>query len=87
VTTQQIAGAIGVALSGVIFFGLLHRADPSSYAGSFAVALGFNVVVFLVTALMVQVLREYEVGVWSCGVTSLGGGESCGCASGRSPSR
>jgi MFS family permease len=58
VTTQQVAGAIGVALSGVIFFGLLHRADPFSYTGSFAVALGFNVVVFLATALMVQVLRD-----------------------------
>jgi MFS family permease len=57
VTTQQVAGAVGVAVSGILFFGLLHGADPPSYASSFAVALGFNVVLFLVTALMVQVLR------------------------------
>jgi hypothetical protein len=58
VTTQQIAGAVGVAVSGILFFGLLHRAGPSSYASSFAVALGLDVVLFLVTALMVQGLAE-----------------------------
>lgn len=56
VTTQQVAGALGVALSGVLFFGLLGRAEP--YASSFAVALGGNVALFLVTALLVQVVRD-----------------------------
>jgi MFS family permease len=58
VTTQQVAGALGVALSGIIYFGLLHQGGTPSYGTSFALALGFNVAVFLATALMVQVLRD-----------------------------
>jgi MFS family permease len=53
VTTQ-----IGVALSGILFFGLLHQGGAPPYADSFAVALCFNVVLFLVTAVMVPVLRH-----------------------------
>jgi hypothetical protein len=58
VTTQQVAGAIGIALSGILFFGLLHQGGAPPYADSFAVALCFNVVLFLVTAVMVPVLRH-----------------------------
>jgi MFS family permease len=58
VTTQQVAGAIGVALSGILFFGLLHQGSPPPFADAFAVALVFNVGLFLVTALMVPVLRD-----------------------------
>jgi predicted MFS family arabinose efflux permease len=56
VTTQQVAGALGVALSGVLFFGLLDSSYP--YSSSFALALGGNVALFLVTALLVQVVRD-----------------------------
>jgi MFS family permease len=56
VTAQQVAGAVGVALSGILFFGLLHR--PLAYASSFALALGLNVVLFVATALLAQVVRD-----------------------------
>ena len=56
VTTQQVAGALGVALSGVLFFGLLGWQFP--YASSFAITLAGNVGLFLVTALLVQVVRD-----------------------------
>ncbi len=56
VTAQQVAGALGVALSGLLFFGLLHR--PSPYASSFALALIWNVALFLATAFLVQVVRD-----------------------------
>jgi len=56
VTTQQVAGAMGVALSGVFFFGLLHR--PLAYTSSFGLALILNVVLFLATALLAQVVRD-----------------------------
>jgi predicted MFS family arabinose efflux permease len=56
VTTQQVAGAVGVALSGVFFFGLLHH--PLGYASSFGLALVLNVVLFLATALLAQVVRD-----------------------------
>jgi len=56
VTTQQVAGALGVAVSGVLFFGLLGWQLP--YASSFAITLAGNVGLFLVTALLVQVVRD-----------------------------
>lgn len=58
VTAQQVAGAVGVALSGVLFFGLLRAAEPPSYPFAYALALGLNVALFAVTALLVQVIRE-----------------------------
>ncbi|HEY7200248.1 MAG TPA: MFS transporter, partial [Candidatus Dormibacteraeota bacterium] len=55
VTTQQVAGAVGVALSGLLFFGVLTRAP---YATAFALALGLQIVVFAATALLARGLRE-----------------------------
>jgi MFS family permease len=62
VTAQQVAGALGVALSGVLFFGVLHRAGPPPYGLAFAVVLGYDVALFLATAILVQFLGGDEVG-------------------------
>jgi MFS family permease len=56
VTAQQVAGAVGVALSGVLFFGLLHLSFP--YATAFGMALGWNVALFLATAVLAQAVRD-----------------------------
>jgi MFS family permease len=56
VTAQQVAGAFGVALSGVLFFGLLRLSFP--YATAFGLALGLNVALFLATAVLAQVVRD-----------------------------
>jgi MFS family permease len=62
VTAQQVAGALGVALSGVLFFGVLHRAGPPPYGLAFAVVLGYDVALFMATAVLVQFLGGDEVG-------------------------
>jgi MFS family permease len=59
VTAQQVAGAVGVAVSGVFFFGLLHR--PFPYPSAFALALGLNVALFLATAILAQMVRDRAV--------------------------
>jgi MFS family permease len=59
VTTQQVAGAVGLALTGILYFGLLHHAAQATRA--FAIALGFNLVLFLITAGLIQLLRGAEV--------------------------
>jgi MFS family permease len=51
VTTQQAAGAVGVALSGVVLFGLLPHV---AFGDAFAVALGLNVSLFLLAALLMR---------------------------------
>jgi MFS family permease len=56
VTAQQVAGAVGVALSGLLFFGLLQYAVP--YATAFAIALGLDVGLFLIAAVLVQLLGD-----------------------------
>ena len=53
-TAQQVAGALGVALSGLIYFGLL---PGTSYAEAFAGTLAFNVGLFLLTALLARQVR------------------------------
>jgi MFS family permease len=55
ITAQQVAGALGVALSGVLLFGLLQRAEP--YSMSFAIAAGFNVVLFAAAGVLGLQLR------------------------------
>jgi hypothetical protein len=56
VTAQPVAGAFGVALSGVLFFGLLRLDFP--YPTAFAKAFGRNVALFLATAVLAQVVRD-----------------------------
>jgi len=53
VTVQQVAGAVGVALSGLLFFGLLAW---TSYATAFAFALCLQIVVFAATAVLARSL-------------------------------
>jgi MFS family permease len=55
VTAQQVAGAAGVALGGVLFYGLLPQAG---YAGAFGGTLVFQVVLFTATALLVQAISR-----------------------------
>lgn len=50
VTTQQAAGAVGVAVSGLVLFGLLPYV---AFGDAFATALGVNVALFLLAALLV----------------------------------
>lgn len=56
VTTQQTAGAIGIAISGILYFPLLGR--PPAAQGAFRIALLFNVALFAITAALVQPLRR-----------------------------
>lgn len=53
VTAQQVAGATGMALSGVLFYELLSRV---AYAGAFGATLIFQVVLFAATAVLVQAI-------------------------------
>ena len=55
VTAQQVAGVLGVAVSGVVFFELLPKAP---YASAFALTLSLNVVLFLLCAGLVRYLVE-----------------------------
>ena len=54
VTAQQVAGAVGVALTGLAFFGLLQASLPIGEA--FALTLGINVALFVATTVLVQVM-------------------------------
>lgn len=56
VTAQQVAGALGIAATGMIFFGLRQRAIP--YANALVAALGLNVGLFLVTAVLSRAVSE-----------------------------
>ncbi len=45
-TAQQLGGALGIALTGTVFFGHLGSAtDPAAYGEAFAVALGSTIVI------------------------------------------
>ncbi len=58
VSVQQIGGAVGIALSGIFFFSLLHTASPPPYARAFAISLAYNIALFIGTALLVQVVHD-----------------------------
>jgi MFS family permease len=55
VTAQQVAGAIGVALAGAVFFGLLPRLP---YGAAFAFTLVLNVVLFALAAVLAMGVRR-----------------------------
>lgn len=49
-TVQQVAGALGVAVLGIIFYGALHgRSTPTAYGHAFAVGLVYTVCLAAVT--------------------------------------
>jgi len=52
-TGTQVGNAIGIAIIGVIFYGVLAR---SSHAGAFAASLAYLVAVSLLLCLLVQLL-------------------------------
>jgi hypothetical protein len=54
-TGQQVGGALGVAVVGVVFYHVLGDAAPHS-VGSYAPALAFGVVCNLVAAVVAVVL-------------------------------
>jgi MFS family permease len=55
VTAQQVGGALGVAISGVVFFDLLAWVP---YPTAFAIALVFNVILFALVAVLVRAVRR-----------------------------
>lgn len=55
VTAQQVAGALGIAVTGVVFFGLLHRS--MSYGGAVALTLELDSALFLLSAFLVRGLE------------------------------
>lgn len=56
-TTQQVASATGIAVIGIIFFGLL-QADPANYTYSFSNAIYYNIAIFVATTLLVNLLKD-----------------------------
>lgn len=60
-TTQQVAGAAGVALSGVLFFGLLPHV---AYAAAFSWTLLLQVGLFAMTALMARAIPVRTRSPW-----------------------
>jgi len=60
-TTQQLAGSLGVALIGIVFFGLLGSDPaPSRYAIALPVAFVVNTVLALLTCALVALLPRAE---------------------------
>lgn len=57
-TTQQVGGALGVAVIGVLFFGALDGSGHGDYAHGLAVGVGFNLAVAAVGAALVFALRS-----------------------------
>lgn len=58
-TAQQVGGALGVALIGVLFLGALpggSRSDPGAYAHALAVGVGFNVAATVLATALVSAL-------------------------------
>ncbi len=54
-TTQQLGGALGIALTGTVFFGRLGTAtDPAAYGEAFAVALGAVVLILAVAGVLAR---------------------------------
>jgi multidrug transporter EmrE-like cation transporter len=51
---QQISGAIGVAIIGILFFGQLanHANKAQNYANAFAVSVWYNIGLLLVTLVL-----------------------------------
>jgi MFS family permease len=56
-TAQQLGGALGVALTGTVFFGRLAGADsPAAYGEAFAVALGSVLVLLALAAVLARLV-------------------------------
>lgn len=63
-TVQQVAGALGVAAIGLVYFGMLGNAPaPARYGPAFATALVFNIGLALATCLLVFFLPTPEPNV------------------------
>jgi MFS family permease len=56
-TTQQVAGAIGISVIGIIFFGLL-RSNYSDYSLAFSYTIYYNIIVFITTVVLINLLKD-----------------------------
>ena len=61
-TAQQVGNAIGVAVSGVVFFGLLSRGFPAAFGASMAQMGGLLLVVAALTLTLLRPSSATEKG-------------------------